>query len=43
MLFNEIIAARYKVFRAMLTKIQLCYDYTNTENGGSKLLRNVIN
>jgi hypothetical protein len=43
MMFNEQIAARFEVFTAMLMKIQLCLDYPNPEDGGSKHLQNVFN
>jgi hypothetical protein len=42
MLFKELIAAKFEVFTAMLTKIQLYWDNTNPEDGLSKHLRNVI-
>lgn len=43
MLFSEIMAAIFEVFTAKFTKIQLCWDYTNPEDGGSKHFQNVIN
>ena len=43
MLFNELIDAIFEVSTAMLTKIQICLDYPNPEDGGSKHLQDVIN
>jgi len=43
MVCNELIDATCEVFTAMLTKIQICLDYPNPEDGGSKHLRDVIN